>query len=267
MGFQTTFFYFYMKKFFLALFFLSLVSQAQSVRVIYAEKQIMDQKRLESMPPDVREVTLAEMKIPKLFILETSDGVSLYERDKDAKDFNYENKESKTIDENSFLQSSIVVNKKRTPFFYYKEANNNLMIFKLTNTGIEFNGKDKLIAWNWEITNENQVINGYNCKKAISRAFNAYIMVWFTEDIAVNAGPGKFDGLPGLILYVNTGGLEFIAEKIEISNKKISIVKPNISESTVTFLEMIDIVKNKFNQVKNSKPIKQGNTTTTTETY
>ena len=256
-----------MKQFYLILFFFNLALQAQSVRVVYTEKEIMNQQRLDAMPPDVRGAKLAEMKIPKLFTLESSDGVSFYERDKNAKDFNYENKDSKAIDENSFEQSSIVVNKKLTPFFYYKELKNDLMLFKLTNAGIEFDGKDKLIAWNWEITNETQVINGYNCKKAISRAFSAYITAWFTEDIPVNAGPEKFDGLPGLILYLNTGGIELIAQKVEVSNERISITQPKISETTVTFNEMIDIVTNKFSRVKNSKPIKQGNTTITTETY
>lgn len=241
--------------------------QAQSIKVVYSEKEMISQKRLDAMPPDVKNAKLAEMKVSKLYTLEGSDGISLYQKDKSTKDFEYENKESKAIDENSILESTIIVNKKNTTFFYYKEMNNDLMLFKLTNGGIDFDGKDKLISWNWEITNETKVISGYNCKKAVSRAFNAYFSAWFTEDIPVNAGPEKFDGLPGLILYVNTGAVEFTAEKIEVSNEKISLAQPKIPETTVTFFEMIDIVTKKFNQVKNSKPIKQGNTTITTETY
>lgn len=256
-----------MKKFFLVLVFSTLAIQAQSIKVIYSEKEIISQQRLDAMPSGIKNAKLAEMNVPKLFTLESSGGISLYQKDKNTKDFNYENKESKEIDQNSILESTIVVSKKNTPFFYYKELNNNSMLFKLTNGGIEFDGKDKLLSWNWEITNEAKVISGYNCKKAVSRAFNAYFTVWFTEDIPVSAGPEKFDGLPGLILYVNTGAVEFTAEKIEVSNEKISLEKPKIPETTVTFFEMIDLVTKKFNQVKNSKPIKQGNTTITTETY
>ena len=239
-----------MKKFFLALVFFNMVMQAQSIKVVYSEKEMISQKRLDAMPPDVKNAKLAEMKVSKLYTLEGSDGISLYQKDKSTKDFEYENKESKAIDENSILESTIIVNKKNTTFFYYKEMNNDLMLFKLTNGGIDFDGKDKLISWNWEITNETKVISGYNCKKAVSRAFNAYFSAWFTEDIPVNAG-----------------AVEFTAEKIEVSNEKISLAQPKIPETTVTFFEMIDIVTKKFNQVKNSKPIKQGNTTITTETY
>jgi GLPGLI family protein len=254
-------------KFFLVLVLISLSIQAQSVRVIYSQKEMVSQQRLDAMPSDVRNAMLAEMKVPKLFTLEISDGISLFQKDKSTKDFKYENKEPSTIAENSFFESKIIVNKKSTPLFYYKELNNDLMLFKLTNGGINFDGKDKLISWNWEITNETKMIGGYTCKKAISRAFNAYITAWFTEDIPVNAGPEKFDGLPGLILYINTGFTEFTAEKIEVSNEKISIIEPLIPERTVTFLEMVDKLAKRFNEVKNTKTIQRGNTTIKTETY
>jgi GLPGLI family protein len=256
-----------MKKFFLVLVLSNLSIQAQAVKVIYSQKEMVSQQRLDAMPPDIRNAKLAELKVPKLYTLEVSDGISLYEIDKSTKDFNYESKESKAIDESSFFESKIIVDKKNTPFFYYKELNDNLMLFKLTNAGIDFDGKDKLIVWNWEVTNDVKMINGYNCRKAISRAFNAYITAWFTEDIPVNAGPEKFDGLPGLILYVDTRGLQFIAEKIEILDNKIVVKKPVISTQTVTLVEMYDLASKKFSDDKNLTPKKQGNTTIKTETY
>lgn len=256
-----------MRNFFIALVLNTLAMQAQSVKVIYSQKELISQQRLDAMPPNIRNAKLAELKVPKLYILEVTDGISLYQKDKSTTDFNYENSETLKTSESTVLENKIIVNKKNNPFFYYKELNNDLMLFKLSNGGIDFDGKDKLIVWNWEITNETKDINGYNCKKAVSRTFDAYFTAWFTEDIPVNAGPEKFDGLPGLILYINTGGLEFIADKIEVSNEKISLEKPKIPETTVTFFEMIDLVTKKFNQVKNSKTIKQGNTTITTKTY
>lgn len=256
-----------MKYIYLPIFLFCLATHAQSIKVTYAEKQIISQQRLEAMPPSVKNAQLAEMQIPKLFTLEYTEGISIYQKDKNTKDFKYEKKDSNINSDGISEESSIVVNKKNTPFFYYKELNNNLMLFKLSNIGIDFDGKDRLILWNWEVTNETKIINGYNCKKAISRTFDAYFTVWFTEDIPVTAGPEKFDGLPGLILYVNTGAVEFIAEKVEILKEKIAITKPQIPSSTVTFAEMVDIVTKKFSQVKSSKPVKQGNTTITTETY
>lgn len=240
---------------------------SQSIKIVYSEKRILSQERLDAMPADIREATLEEMKVPKLFTLDYSEGISLYQRDKDAKDFIFEKSGSSTNEDGSMLESKIVANTKITPFFYYKELKNDLLVFKLTNAQIDFDGKDKLLPWNWEITSETKIINGYNCKKAISRAFSGYFVAWFTEDIPVNAGPEKFDGLPGLILYLNNGGQEFIAEKIDILKRKIDIEKPVIPLKTVTVLEMYDISSKKSYDFKNSKTIKQGNTTITTESY
>lgn len=240
---------------------------SQSLKIVYSEKRILSQERLDAMPTDVREATLAKMKVPNLFTLEYSDGVSLYQRDKDASDFIFEKSGSSTNEDGSLVESKIVANIKITPFFYYKELKNDLLLFKLTNSQIEFDGKDKLLSWNWEITNETKVISGYNCKKAISKAFDGYFVAWFTEDIPVNAGPEKFDGLPGLILYISNTGQEFIAEKIDVLKSKIDIKKPIIPLKTVTVLEMYDISSRKSYDFKNTKTIKQGNTTIKTESY
>jgi GLPGLI family protein len=228
---------------------------------------MVSQQRLDAMPSDVRNAMLAEMKVPKLFTLEISDGISLYQKDKSTKDFNYENKEPSTIAENSFFESKIIVNKKSTSLFYYKELNNDLMLFKLTNAGIDFDGKDKLISWNWEITNETKMIGGYNCKKAISRTINSYFTAWFTEDIPIKAGPEKFDGLSGLILSVNTGYTEFTAEKIEILAAKISIVKLILPSTTATLSEMFDQASQKFEKDTKFRSKKADGIFIRTETY
>jgi GLPGLI family protein len=219
------------------------------------------------MPATVKGATLAQMKIPKLFDLEYSDGISFYQREKNAKDFKYRS-ESTTIDgEGKAVNSSIIADKKPTPFFYYKELNDELMLFKLTNSTINFHGKDKLISWNWEITNETKMISGYNYKKAISRTFNSYFTAWFTEDIPIKDGPEKFDGLPGLILSVNTGYTELTAEKIEILAAKISIVKPILTSTTATLSEMFDQASQKFEKDTKFRSKKADGIFIRTETY
>jgi GLPGLI family protein len=219
------------------------------------------------MPATVKGATLAQMKIPKLFDLEYSDGISFYQREKNAKDFKYRS-ESTTIDgEGKAVNSSIIADKKPTPFFCYKELKHDPMLFKLTNSTINFDGKDKLISWNWEITNETKMIGGYNCKKAISRTFNSYFTAWFTADIPIKAGPEKFDGLSGLILSVNTGYTEFTAEKIEILAAKISIVKLILPSTTATLSEMFDQASQKFEKDTKFRSKKADGIFIRTETY
>lgn len=84
----------------------------------------------------------------------------------------------------------------------------------------------------WEITNEEKIINGYKVRKAVTKSFeieedNEYYygnaIAWFTEDIPYSTGPGRYYGLPGLILelhYTNTRNAYKVKsiEKINLSN-------------------------------------------------
>lgn len=254
-------------KFTLLLLLFCLLCNSQSVKVTYSEKRIISKEKLDAMPADVKNATIAEMNIPKLFILEYSEGVSFYQRGKEAKDFEYRS-ESTTIDENGKTSyNTIIADRKITPFFYYKEFAANLMLFKLTNANLNFDGKDSLIHWNWEISNDTKTINGYKCKKAISKAFDAYFEAWFTEDIPIGAGPEKFDGLPGLIVYVRNLGQEYTAEKIEILENEIVIQKPEIPLSTVTILEMFDQASQKFKKNTQLRTKESDGMFIRTETY
>lgn len=242
-------------------------ANAQSFKVVYSEKNRISQERLDAMPADIRGATLAEMNIPKLFELQYSEGTSIYQREKNAKDFKYRSQNT-TFDENAKASySSVIVDKKLAPFFYYKELDNDLMLFKVFNIGINFDGKDKLISWNWEITEETKIIKGYPCKKAISNKFDVLVTAWFTDEIPVKAGPEKYDGLPGLILHLTNLGQEFTAETIEIQKNIINIYRPMQSLKTVTFDEMVEQGAKKFENYKKFGTKKSDGIFTRTKMY
>lgn len=77
--------------------------------------------------------------------------------------------------------------------YYKKESvfNNNFYVF---------NTRD--FSYDWTITNENRVIAGFNCTKAISNVKNNKVIAWFANDIPINYSPLNLNGLPGLILEV-----------------------------------------------------------------
>jgi len=58
--------------------------------------------------------------------------------------------------------------------------------------------------WNWYITEEKRVIEGYSVTLAKATFRGREYQAWFAEDIPIDAGPWKFHGLPGLILEVNS---------------------------------------------------------------
>lgn len=79
---------------------------------------------------------------------------------------------------------------------------------KLTKSSQDLFGKQFLISgtpkdFKWKITGEQKQVGSYLCQKASFQDSTTQIEVWFTPMIPVSAGPGKYSGLPGLILHVD----------------------------------------------------------------
>jgi GLPGLI family protein len=65
-------------------------------------------------------------------------------------------------------------------------------------------------AFIWNIESETKKINSYTLQKATAKFGGRNWTAWFTPDIPVQEGPYKFRGLPGLILYIEDSGKNFI---------------------------------------------------------
>ncbi|WP_298418610.1 GLPGLI family protein [uncultured Kordia sp.] len=108
--------------------------------------------------------------------------------------------------------------------------------------------KDSLENKEWKLGTETKFIGQYQCFKATrtiemekieSFSLNdskeepkvtkeeVTITAWYTLEIPVNAGPGMYWGLPGLILEVNDGSETIICSKIVLNPKnKVTIKEP-----------------------------------------
>lgn len=112
---------------------------------------------------------------------------------------------------------------------------------------------DDFFDWQWEITDEKKEINGYVCTKAISKINGYHFEAWFTDEIPISAGPEKYDSLPGLILYVNTGAVELVTKSIKLVNDyQNPPTKPFFIGKTYTFEELINEGKNNKFKFKSS---------------
>ena len=163
---------------------------------------------------------------------------------------------NKNITNSFFVDKSI-----KNEDFYIKDVANRQLIFQLLNGSKIFNGKDSFLNWNWNITDEVKELNGYNCRKAIGNRNNVNYVAWFTEDIAINDGPNKINGLPGLIVYVSNPYFEYYATKISIESENKNIEIPALVDKTYTFAEMDEYLMK--NRPKNSTRV-DGNTTVKT---
>ncbi len=254
-----------MNKFILVfwIFVFNISAYSQTIVVEYAEKKIMSAERLENMPESLREQQLK----PQFFTLTYSNNKSIYKANE------IEN-EGKTIEEkkvvekqnddlievNTIITSITNVKSQRVSFKDYLKKE---MLFTWPNFSEVFLGKDNLQNWNWNITDETKIIEGFTCKKAKSVWLGYEYTAWYTEDIGVAIGPDRFDGLPGLILYLYTPYFEWKAVKVT-QNKKQTVIEPLNFEGkkTMTLSEIND-------SFKSPKPTttttQEGNNTITTK--
>lgn len=233
-------------RFLIPIFFVMLgfKTSAQTLKAVYSVKKIVSQERIDAMSETARNNFEEENARIKLYSLDFCDGISLYQNCAETKNRMYQQEvpAEYALKENEKITA---VNRSFEKLFF-KDFSQDLMLFKLNNSGIDFQGKDNLLKWNWQIIEESKEIKGFKCKKAVSDAYGGKFIAWFATEIPVKAGPEKFDGLPGLILSVQTSGEEFTIEDVIISEKSINIEKPILKDKTVTWLEMLTIARSKF---------------------
>jgi GLPGLI family protein len=149
----------------------------------------------------------------------------------------------------------------------------------------EFANKNYLISdtlknYNWELKQETKKIGDYICYKAVSivkvtkkeleeyeaekqkqstnktsflnleKPTDEIITVWYNPEIPVGQGPGKYWGLPGLIMEVNQKNLILLCSKVILNPKDKKIIKAPkkgkiISQSAYDLME-----EEQFNKLK-----------------
>lgn len=68
----------------------------------------------------------------------------------------------------------------------------------------------------WKLTGEQREILDYACQEAIREVNGGEVHVWFTPQIPVSIGPGRYHGLPGMVLAVVTNGGDRTLEAIRV---------------------------------------------------
>ncbi len=183
---------------------------------------------------------------PKLkFIIENADPV-LYNLIFDNNISKYEIVESIQNDSKSKL-NIVKTGSGGSNVFYYN--NNNKKTEKQMSLGgdnfiIEINKK------NWKILNQSKKIGKYSCVKALlldSKNEQTSISAWFTTDIPLSYGPKDYNGLPGVILELNTGKFIYKATQIFISDNYIQIEK-NLEGKRMSEKDFREKFKNFFDK-------------------
>ena len=122
--------------------------------------------------------------------------------------------------------------------------------------------EDQINLFNWELIQESDtIISGYNCKKAKTNFRGRNYIAHYTNEIANQGGPWKFDGLPGFILSVKSldGFISIEPTEIKINtNQNKQIKNPYENKKTIKFdklyMEFLNQERKNFAKAKSKNP-------------
>lgn len=216
---------------FASLSFQCLAAQVKEGKIVYEEKIDMhrripkENEQMRAMMPQFR-----TSKFELLF----GDNKSLYKKQEEETDLSEQ------------PQGGMVIRFGGADNIYYKDFTENKSIEKRDLMEKEFLVEDSIKKTNWKLVEgETKTILGHVCKKATGKSERGLDMVaWYAEDVLVPAGPGTFNGLPGMILAIdiNEGEITYTAQELKDSVKKTDIKAPSKGKK-VTPEEFVKIRK------------------------
>ena len=112
--------------------------------------------------------------------------------------------------------------------WYFDHANNKFNMQKNV-FGSNFYVEDSIPVIEWRLTNENRIIAGFNCRKAVGKIMDSvYVFAFYSDEITVPGGPCSINGLPGMILGLTIPRMyaSWIATKVMVNDIDVSIIKP-----------------------------------------
>ncbi|WP_395064680.1 GLPGLI family protein [Flavobacterium sp.] len=135
-------------------------------------------------------------------------------------------------------------------FTYYKDLKNKT-ILQDRSYGMKQIIKDDNYKINWTITKNTKYVLSYICQEAVGSFRGREYKAYFLKDIPISNGPFKFDGLPGLILEVQStdGAVSIVAT--ELLYDEGDIVNPFINIDNKKWTDFISFYKKYFEKVSN----------------
>ena len=99
-------------------------------------------------------------------------------------------------------------------------------------------------SFQWKIKTEEKKILNYNCQKAILNYKGRDYIAWFTDEIALQEGPWKFSGLPGLIMEIYDTKKQFTFKLIGVKKENKPFPKSGLKKYKTTENGVVDAIDN-----------------------
>ncbi len=112
----------------------------------------------------------------------------------------------------------------------------------------------------WQLESESKEILGYSSRKARAQFQGREWVVWYTDEIAVSAGPWKLDGLPGLVVEACDSQGHYLFSLVGVKNSNNSPL--TIPETRFSKTSIEKYHKSKRENIENPLAALSGGTTT-----
>ncbi len=208
--------------FYLIYYFIPVVVYSQTIKVLYTEQILL--------PKEVLEVLSQEEQRKLLLNTENENYILLFSQNKSVYYPDNEKEFEKKLDSDIVFSQKKSLNNNKigiTESIIYKNLDKGLFRWELKFLSVNYNIKDILPKYKWEVINETRNIQNFICKKAIAVSNGNYITAWYVPMSGINAGPDKYHGLPGLILELKTEKKIIRAIKIAELTENTNIVLAN----------------------------------------
>lgn len=106
--------------------------------------------------------------------------------------------------------------------------------------------------YKWKMTGKSKQVGSYLCQEATWQDSTSQVVAWFTPMIPVQAGPGDYTGLPGVILHmnINDGEREITATDIQLGEVDASTLIAPTEGEEVSQEEWTKIRDEKMEEMK-----------------
>ena len=161
----------------------------------------------------------------------------------------------------------------------YKNLSEKRVANKKELMGKVFLIKDNLVNYNWKLTGETKNIGNYTCYKAefeieeedIQIDMNngevkekkvtkkRILVAWYSPDVPISNGPGKYGGLPGLILEINDGNQTIVCSELVLNPKEAKEIKEPTKGKIVTRERFSEISLEKTKEMMDRYRSRDGN--------
>ncbi|WP_162270401.1 GLPGLI family protein [Vaginella massiliensis] len=215
------------------------VNKKDSYTIEYVQTLKIDESKIAQLPPQAQQMVKDQLSKPRLSILETNGKESIYKTVVDDENNNHveKNDGNKKIIKNTNFNFVGEV--------FYKNLETST-IYKTTEIkGEKFTVMQKSDLQNsWKITNETKSVGSYKAHKATLEDANlGLVTAWYVTEIAITDGPEIFNGLPGLIVEIET-------DKKHISLKSINGSEKEIQLPTFTNVLSVEEYTKKMDELK-----------------